>query len=161
MLTVDPKMPLIISSEIGSSSGPGICAQLPHLSACCNWKHFSNPSSSFLTMPSLQNVFSLPLKTRARISSCCVCLFKMTLWPSQGLLSGAHVSLLHIHGANFDSLSWPRGWLLSILGDHHLFFFPFAAKQQSIGDWSVFPCHERWGAWDEKKWWWGGILICH
>lgn len=112
MLTVDPTMPSVISSEIGSSSGPGICAQLPHLSACCNWKHFSNPSSSLVTMPSLRNILPLPLKTRTHISSCCDCLFQMTLRPSQSLLSGTHVSLLSIHEANFYSLSWPRGCLL-------------------------------------------------
>lgn len=129
MLTVDPTMPSVISSEIGSSAGPGFCAQLPRPSACCNWKHFSSPSSSLVTMPPLRNTLPPPLKTRTHTSSCCACLFKMTLRPSQSLLSGTRMSLLSIYEANFYSLSWPRGCLLSLLCDLHV---PLPCNQRTV-----------------------------
>lgn len=103
MLTVDPTMPLIISSEIGCSLGPGFCAQLPHLSACCNWKHLRDLSSSFVTMPPL-HMFPLPLKTRTHISRC-LCLFKMPFDHLRVSFLRPMVFLLHIHEANVDSLS--------------------------------------------------------
>lgn len=140
MLTADPTMPSVISSEIGSSAGPGFCAQLPRLSACCNWKHFSRPLFIFgNNAPFAEHIAPRLWKLEHTLLHV---VLVYSRWPCD------HLRVFFLGPMCLCSLFMRLTFTASVGQGAACFLYCvipmsplLATKQQSIGNWSVFPCH--------------------